>query len=394
MSKQLEREIWALDRCSGCGLCVATCSSEGLYWDEGGAHPVKLTRYKTIGLTEIPLDTCTFCQVFCVETCPRFDKWEELPARSMVSAKTKGITESGEPNEVVKNLLIAALSAGHIDGVIMSDIDSWTMEPRAKVMTKVGEIAHSLGVQGLWVPVLDVLNEAVYERKLRRIAIVGSPCVSEAIRALMASENDRLNPYKEAIALTISLFCTGAYYPRLTYEFLEEVMGISRHSIKRVYVSPPDREMTIVLWDDSAETVPLAKIEGYTRPGCASCEDFLGESADIAVGNVGAKEGYCTVITRSEAGDMHLQNALDFEVLEVIEEVDKEALRRAKEEKERRERAAAFDELMLMMLDALREPQKRTEVREEFVRLYEVDSIPEPTEEGKRYGTCAGCAGC
>jgi coenzyme F420 hydrogenase subunit beta len=392
MSKQLEREIWALDRCSGCGLCVATCSSEGLYWDEGGAHPVKLTRYKTIGLTEVPLDTCTFCQVFCVETCPRLYEWEGLPARRLVSAKTKGITDSGEPIEVVKNLLIAALSAGLIDAVIMSDMDGWAIEPHAKVMTKVEEVADSLEAQGLWVPVLDVLNEAVYEKKLRRIAIVGSPCVSEAVRALMTSENERLNPYKEAIALTIAVFCTGVYYPRLVYGYLEEVMGISRHDIKRIYLSPREKEMRIVLWDDSAKTVPLPKIEGYTRPGCASCDDFLGESADIAVGSLGAKEGYCTVITRSEIGDLGLQNALDFELLEVVEEVDEEVLRRAKEEKERRERAEAFDELMLVMLDALREPQKRAEVREQFVRLYEVDSIPE--EEGTRYGTCAGCAGC
>jgi len=145
-------------------------------------------------------------------------------------------------------------------------------------------------------------------------------------------------------------------------------------------------------WPISTDLPQIEKIEGFTRPGCAGCSDFLGESADIAVGSLGAKEGYCTMITRSEIGDLGLQNALDFGLLEVVEEVDEEVLRSAKEEKERRERAEAFDELMLMMLDALREPKKRAEVREQFVRLYEVDSIPE--EEGKRYGTCAGCAGC
>lgn len=394
MSKQLEREVWALDRCSGCGLCVATCSKGMLHWDEERKHPVREIRQKTIGLTELPLDTCSFCQLFCEETCPRLHRWEGLPARRRVSAKTKGITDSGEPSEVIKSLLISAVSAGLIDGVIMSDMDGWTMAPQAKVMTTVGEIADSLGVQGLWVPTLSILNEAVYERKLSKIAVVGPPCVSQAIRTLMASENERLNPYKEAIELTIAVFCTGAYYPDLVFEFLEEMISISRHDVRRAYVSPRDRELTIVLWDDSTLKVPLSKIEGYTRPGCASCDDFLGESADIAVGNVGAKEDYCTVITRSEVGDLCLQNALDFALLGVVEEVDEEALKRGKEEKKRRDRAEAFDELMLMMLDALREPRKRAEVRQEFIRLYEVDRIPESVEEGKGYGPCAGCAGC
>ncbi len=394
MSKRLEREVWALDRCSGCGLCVATCSKGVLQWDEEGKHPVREIRQKTIGLTQIPLDTCSFCEVFCEETCPRLHEWEGLPARRVVSAKTKGITDSGEPSEVIKNLLISALSAGLIDGVIISDMDGWTMKPQAKVMTTVGEIADSLGVQGFWVPTLSILNEAVYERKLRRIAVVGPPCVSEAIRTLTASENERLNPYKEAIELTIAVFCTGAYYPNLVFEFLGEMMSISRHDVRRVHVLPRAREFTIELWDDSTRKVPLSNIEGYTRPGCASCHDFLGESADIAVGNVGAKEDYCTVMTRSEVGDLCLQNALDYALLEVDEEVDEEALKRAKEEKERRDRAETFNELMLMMLDALREPRKRAEVREEFIRLYEVDRVSESVEEGRCYDRCGECAGC
>ena len=394
MVQRMDTEVWALDRCAGCGLCVATCSKGMLYWDDEGKHPVRETRQKTIGLTTIPLDSCTFCEVFCEETCPRLHEWEGLPARRTVSAKTKGVTDSGEPNEVIKNLLIAALFAGVIDGVIMSEMDDWTIRPHAKVMTSVEQVSDSLGVQGLWVPTLDVLNEAVYEKKLRRIAVVGPPCASEAIRTLLASDNERLNPYRQAIALTIATFCTGVYYPRPVFEYLEEMLGISRQDVRRAYASPRDKELRIVLWDDSTTMVPLSKIEGYTRPGCASCDDFLGESADIGVGNVGAKDGHCTLITRSEVGDVCLQNALDFGLVEVVDEVDEEALRRAKEEKERRDRAEAFDDLMLTMLDALREPQKRAEVRDEFVRLYEVDRMPESVEEEKRHDPCTGCQGC
>jgi coenzyme F420 hydrogenase subunit beta len=394
MAKRMEREVWALDRCAGCGLCIATCSKGMLYWDEEAKHPVREVRQKRIGLTEIPLDSCTFCQVFCEETCPRLHEWEGLPVRRALSAKAIGPVESGQPMDVVKALLIANLSAGMLDGAVAADVDDWTLEPQPRVMTKVEEVADDLGVQGLWVPVLDVLNEAVYERKLRNVAVVGTPCVGEAIRTLRASDDDRLDPYKEALRLSIAVFCTGVYYPERVRQFLEERMGIPVREVKRLRVSPRDKELRVELWDGSEKKAPLSKIEGYTRPGCATCDDFLGESADVAVGKVGAKEGYSTVLVRSEAGEQCLQNALDLGLLEVVDEVDEEALKLAQEEKEARDRAQAFDDLMLMMLDALSEPQKRAEVRQEFVRLYEVESEPESVEEGTRHGGCAQCAGC
>jgi coenzyme F420 hydrogenase subunit beta len=394
MSKQMEREVWALDRCAGCGLCVATCSKGMLYWDEEAKHPTREIRQKRIGLTEIPLDSCTFCQVFCEETCPRLHVWEGLPARRVVSARARGPLESGEPMDVIKALLIANLSAGAIDGVVANDVDGWALQPHAKVMTTVEEVAESLGVQGLWVPTLDLLNEAVYRRKLRDIAVVGTPCVAEAIRTLRASANERLNPYRDALRLSVAVFCTGVYYPDPVRQLLEERMGIRGREVRRVYASPRDKELRVLLWDGSMKTIPLSRIEGYTRPGCATCGDFLGDSADVAVGKVGAKEGYCTLITRSEVGDHCLENALDLELVEVTDEVDEQALKSAQGDKERRERAQAFDDLMLMMLDALREPQKRAEVKQEFVRLYEVQSISGSTEEGTGHGTCGQCAGC
>jgi coenzyme F420 hydrogenase subunit beta len=394
MSKRLEAQVWDLDRCAGCGLCVATCSKGMLYWDEDMRHPVREARQKRLGLTQIPLDTCTFCQVFCEETCPRLHQWEAVPAQRVVSVRAKGPVESGEPMEVIRALLIANLSAGAIDGVMADDVDGWALQPRARVMTRVEELADSLTVRGLWVPTLDVLNEAVYERKLRNIAVVGTPCVSEAVRTVKASENERLNPYKEALRLSVAVFCTGVYFPRAVRQFLEDRMGIGGREVKRVYVSPRHKELRVILWDDSESRVALSKIEGYTRPGCATCTDLLGESADIAVGRVGAKEGRSTLIVRSEVGEQCLQNAVDLGLLEVSAEINEEALRTAKADKERRDKAQAFDDLMLMMLDALREPQKRAEAREEFVRLYEVHNPSDCVQEERRHGACAQCAGC
>jgi len=389
MSERLESKVWALEKCSGCGMCVALCSKGMLYWDEAD-HPRRELREKVLGLSHLTLDSCSFCQKFCEEGCPRLEEeWTAFLPRRMVSARTMDI-KSDEPNDVIKNLLVAAFSAGLIDGVLMMDINPWTLEPEARVATSVREIVDSLGVQYLWTPVLSTLNQAIFERGLRSLAIVGTPCVAEAVRALHSSDNERLRPYQNAIRLTIAPFCTGTYSPTLVNEFLTGEMGLAPYSVKRLVAHPRAGKLVALLWDGSSQEIPVEKVEKYTRRGCAVCDDYLGESADIAVGTVGARDGYCTLITRTLAGDICLQNAVNFGLLETVDEVDEAALTKAKEEKERRERAQAFEKLMVLALDALGDPRKRAEIRQEYVRLYEVER-PAEREKEQCHVTCAGC---
>jgi hypothetical protein len=78
--------------------------------------------------------------------------------------------------------------------------------------------------------------------------------------------------------------------------------------------------------------------------------------------------------------------------MEAVEEVDQNALRRASEEKERRDRAQAFDQLTVMMLDALEDPLKRSDVKKAFVRLYEVKKPAE--SKGEELGCHVTCGEC
>lgn len=395
MSERLEKEVWALDKCCGCGNCIALCSKGVLFWGADGL-PTLEKREKNLGLSRITLDTCSFCQKFCEEGCPRLEEeWSVLEPRRLVSARTKGIVKSGEPNDVIKHLLVAALSSGFIDGVVLADMDPWSLEPVARVATTVGEVIDTLGMQYIWVPTLSALNEAVYEKRLQNLAVVGTPCVSQGVRKLLSSDNERLSPYRQAIRLSIATFCTGIYLPELINEFLTGEMGIAQHSIKRLQALPRENLLTVLLWDGSTKTIPLNDVEKYTRSGCARCDDYLGESADIAVGPVGAKDGYCTLIARSLVGEICLRNALNFGLLEVSEEINLDALNRARDEKERRKRAQAFDKLMVMMLDALGEPKERADVKRAFVRLYENKKPAELSElrmeDASCHATCGQC---
>jgi len=181
------------------------------------------------------------------------------------------------------------------------------------------------------------------------------------------------------------------YRSELVTQLLSQEKGIAPHQIQRLSISPRDGYLMALLWDGSERTVALNEVEGYTRRGCATCNDLLGESADLAVGALGAKEGYCTLITRSQAGTICLRNAVRFGLLESADEIDEGALLRAAEEKDRRKRAQAFDQLKLLMLDALRDPKKWVEAQREFSRLYGIKETPQARKERVCHDSCAQC---
>ncbi|HER34974.1 MAG TPA: hypothetical protein ENO19_05860 [Halothiobacillaceae bacterium] len=300
--------------------------------------------------------------------------------------------QSGDPGDVIKNLLVAGLASGLIDGALVPDMDPWSLQPVTRVATSVGEVMDTLGLSQLWTPTLTALNEAVFEKRVADLAVVGTPCAAQAAHKVRTTNHERLNPYRQALRLSIATFCTGVYRPEMVHGLLADKLGVDVQRIKRLEVVPGREELSVHLWDGSTGAIPLDKVEGYTRSGCARCDDYLGESADIAIGTVGARPGYATLIVRSQAGEIALRNALDFGLIEVSDEVDHAALIQASEAKERRQRAQAFDNVMIMMLDALGEPRKRAEVKQAFVRLYEVKKPDRAQrEEAGCHVTCGEC---
>ncbi len=388
MSKKLEMEVWSLDNCAGCGLCVAACSKQVLRWN-GGDHPILETRIKTVGYSVGPLDSCSFCEHFCEEACPRLDRWAAIKPSALFAASARGPVESGAPNDVIRSILTAGLTTGMLDGVVMLDLDPWTLEPKARVVMTVEEIVSSVGPQYLWAPVFDALNEAVFDRGLKNIAVVSTPCAAQAIRKIKASPNTLLSPYQDSIRLSIAVFCTGIYRPEMIEEILVKSMGISRDQVKRLDVSADRDELSVELWDGKVHSISRQDAEKYTLTGCGSCDDYLGESADLAVGTLGAPDGKSTLIVRSPAGEVFVRNANQLHLLDLAPDVDSASLEAASSEKDRRERAQAFNDLNILMLDALADPMQRNEAIKQFVRLYRTPA--RSTSPTKASNSCTGC---
>jgi coenzyme F420-reducing hydrogenase beta subunit len=166
-------------------------------------------------------------------------------------------------------------------------------------------------------------------------------------------------------------------------------MGVERDQVKRLEISPDREWMRAVLWDGSVRTIPRQQAESYTRHGCGACDDYLGESADLAVGSLGAPIGASTLIVRTRTGDVLVRNAIQRNLLETSQEVDAAALEAAAAEKDRRTRGQAFKALQILMLDALADPAQREDAIQQFTRLYRT-----PARSGASGPARSGCTGC
>ncbi len=388
MSKRLESEVWSLNNCAGCGLCVAACSKQVLRWD-GNDHPVRETLTKTVGYTRVPLDSCTFCDELCAEVCPRLDHWTPIDAQVAVGAKARRPVESGRPNDLIRSIVVGGFVNGLLDGVIMLDVEPWTLKPVARVAESIAEILSGHGPQYLWAPILDVLNEAIFARGMEKLAVVGAPCTAQAIRKLKQTSNPRLRYYQEAIKLTVAIFCTGMYQPELIDELLVRRGGISPEHVRRIEVSEDGQWLRAILWDGTVMPISRQEAEPYTRAGCASCSDYLGESADLAIGQLGANDDDSVLLIRTRTGDLFVRNAIRMNMIATGGVIDKDVLQAAAEEKGKRDRAQAFKETQVLMLDALADPAKRDEAIQQFTILYRTHV----RSKGQRL-VLDGCTGC
>ncbi|MBC7107760.1 MAG: Coenzyme F420 hydrogenase/dehydrogenase, beta subunit C-terminal domain [Methanomassiliicoccales archaeon] len=373
MSKELETYVWSLGKCTGCGACVACCSRGVLYFPDGKQNPDHRKLTKRFGLSTYDIDPCFGCEAFCVEVCPRLREWGEGKMVSVVSARsclTALRSRHGDLlSDVLNQLLVSALESGFIDGAIVTDVDRWTWQPFSRVVTTESEIYDCAGHQFIWSPTLSSLNEAVHDKSLRKIALVGAPCVIDAARMIQKSKMKGLEIYGKSLRILIGRFCGGVCTHDLVSEVIEKEMGISPRNIAMMDRSTAEKLLTVTLRDGTVREISLANTQKYLRMGCARCTDYLAESADISIGYTGSRYGYCTIITRNAAGESLLTRAVQTGHLEITKSVDTNQLYIAKRNKQRRRRSQLYDEELLLMLEGLTDPEKRLEALKRYAQL-------------------------
>ena len=315
--KDLNTEVWEMGTCSGCGGCVAVCPADALYFiDEPGINHPTSSGYCKMATDSVPCGAC-------YDVCPRTreQKKETLGSyRRLLRAQSTERAAHQQNGGAVTAILTAAMQAGLIDGVVTVTEDRWSHKPRSILITSAGDLIEHAGSRYNWsVPVLRSLKTAIIDKKLTRIAIVGTPCVVQAARAMKNSHNDLLIPFGRSVRLIIGLFCTESFDYHTLMEDILKGSGLAPQQVAKMDVKG---KLELSLTDGSTSSLSLEEIAKAVRQGCHSCADFSALDADIAAGSVGTPAGYTTLIVRTQEGDGFVDHAVQSGSLTITSDVE------------------------------------------------------------------------
>jgi coenzyme F420 hydrogenase subunit beta len=321
----LEKAVIDADRCVQCGVCVAACPTDSI----------------GIGEDDLPklVKMCTGCSL-CWDFCPRGGlrheaAWKLGSARrnggngssadpsykimgnghgrseegighvhESYTARVDPAIEGAQDGGVVSALLISLLEAGEIDGALVareSASEPWKGEAfLACTPEEVRGCAGSFYNQTLALAHVDFEGYELPPNP--RIALVGTPCEIEGIKAMQVRPWTWGSSRVEAITLTIALLCTKSFnYEKLMLEEIRDSRNVDLEEVGRVDVA----RGKLIVQDKSGETIfeePIRDFYGAALKGCDECADFMGHAADISVGSVGSTDGYSSVLIRTEEG--------------------------------------------------------------------------------------------
>jgi coenzyme F420 hydrogenase subunit beta len=306
----LDEAVIAADRCIECGTCVAVCPSDSIgIGDDGLPALVKM---------------CTGCSL-CWDYCPRGGLRHEATwkltssagngqaVRERYSARARPDLAGAQDGGVVSTVLIALLEAGQLDGVLLareSATERWKGEAfLARTPAEVVECAGSFYNQTMALAHLDLGKLDLPPNP--RIALVGTPCEVEGLKAMQARPWTWGSARADAIVLTIALLCTKSFnYEKLMVDEIQRKRGIPLEDIGRVDVV----RGKLIVQDHQRETLvsePIRDFHGAALKGCDECTDFLGGTADLSVGSVGSDDGWSSVLVRSQAGKAAIARTQD-----------------------------------------------------------------------------------
>lgn len=302
--------FWELDaavidagRCIACGTCVAVCPSDSI-------------GVGSDGLPEL-VKMCTGCSL-CWDFCPRGGlryeaNWPEadggrgeglgLVERSYTARSRSH--HRAQDGGIVTAILVAALTAGDIDGVLLareSPTERWKgVAHLAKSPEEVAACGGSFYNQTMGLAHLDLRRYDLPADP--RIAVVGTPCEIQGIAAMRSHNWSRGSAQLEAIVLTIALCCTKSFdYQSLMLGELAGKRGIDLDEVGKVDVI----QGKMIVEDRRGVRLvsePIRDFHGAALAGCEECADFLGRNADISVGSVGSEDGFSSVLVRTDAGN-------------------------------------------------------------------------------------------
>ena len=305
--KELREEVLDAGLCTVCGMCLGLCPYLG-EMEENVAF----------------LSDCRGEQGRCYAVCPRTaTDLDELrrryipdtpsdfvlgPHRSvwMARARSQEVRRKAQYGGTVTALALFGIETGRIDAALLT---AWSPDPetphlaRPLVARTREEVLRAAGSKYTASPTLKVLDRLLRE-EAEKILVVARPCQVLALRKRMVIEDPDFPA--ALVRLVVGLFCMWSLPYRDFRKMLEPLSGAGR--VERIDV-PKGR--FVVETDRGAVELDHDEIRAHSREACQSCYDFTSELADLSVGSTEWKDDWNTLIVRTEAGRIFLDEAVE-----------------------------------------------------------------------------------
>jgi len=307
--KLLYGEVISKGLCTACGACIGVCPEQAILMD---------------WVLPILKGKCGSCGA-CFHACPgkyiHLDRVEHQVFgrnrnsnekrigihHSCYAAHTRdaGVRQNSTSGGVITALMLYAFDKGIIDGAILTGISSTDpTRPAPVIALNRDDVIKCQKGKYMLVPggLLSVLRQAIVEKGLQRIAVVGSPCHIHAVRKIQLSPNRYLkNQFGEKIKYALGLHCAFNFFPEGTDAILQ-TLGVEKANIREIgwrdtSTVPYPGKFCATMKDGEKRCLDLLQayivLGGiYDHPRCRICYDWANEVSDISSGDEVEKSGF------------------------------------------------------------------------------------------------------
>ncbi|MBY9014470.1 MAG: dihydroorotate dehydrogenase electron transfer subunit [Candidatus Lokiarchaeota archaeon] len=323
--KELYEEIIQTGKCVYCGACGAFCAN--ILFDKENEIPIEDGSCKD-------MNTCKEGYGLCYNLCPKtetesislslLDNWVfgkkhdkilghylDIVSVKLTEKARKKIPTNAGP---LTGLIWLAMENNLIDSSIITDKDD-NFRPFPIIAQNSQDIIKGAGYKPSQGPLLSLLGDAI-NKESADIAVVGTPCQIQALRKLQNHPAFDYEAY-DLVSLAIGTFCFGTYYNQLLKLVFNE-FGIKASEIEKINTDKDNFNMNIIC-NSTVKEIPLNTLyEKAIRKACFSCSDYTASFADLSIGIYGSKEGWNTLIVRTERGKQVYELAIEQGFIETM----------------------------------------------------------------------------
>ena len=312
----LKKKIIDSNFCTLCGACEAACPVDAIQ--------IERDQIKRQHNCADDLDLCPICyeicphsealllrSLKCVSDAPLNNEAFGYYRKIVIAQATdQTLIAQSSSGGVVTALLKFGVETKVFDSAIVSSAERESpSEPKASVALVPDDVISAVGSKFFPSSVAKAFGTAVTDYGKTKIAYVGVPCHTRALRKIEAWQHK----IGHGLKISIGLFCFGTFSHAPLLEHLEKEYKIKAADIKQMRLS----KNFVVHTNRGIIRIPLEEIEEHLMPSCGVCTDFTAELADISVGGAYPLEGWSAVIVRTKVGEDFFNRAVEEGILKV-----------------------------------------------------------------------------